>query len=392
MPKKRLFPIYLGIFLISAATLMFEVSLTRIFSVIQWYHFAFMVISIALLGFGVAGTFLAISKVMKKEIDKLLFIFSLLFSVFVIFSFLVINQIPFDIYKVAWDRLQILYISLYYIVLAIPFFCAGCIVPIAMTKLTKDVNKIYFSDLFGAGIGSLSVVLLFGLFNVNIIFLSSGLAALAGLLFLSINPKINKKIILVPALLIIILFLSLFLIKLNVAVSPYKSLSRTLNYPDAKILDTGWNSLARIDLVESSALRYAPGISYKYTGTLPKQLAITVDGDSLNAISYGNLGFIDFLPSSLAYKISSGKDALIIQPGGGPDILAAKFYKKSATITETNKIIVDLVKEYGVYEDIDVNVIEGRSFIKKTDKKFDIIQLSLAGHPIASSTGLYGLN
>ena len=73
--------IYIGVFLISAATLALEISLTRVFSVAQWHHFAFMVISIGLFGFGASGSFLAVfGSLLKKDTNKMLVLFSLLFS------------------------------------------------------------------------------------------------------------------------------------------------------------------------------------------------------------------------------------------------------------------------------------------------------------------------
>ncbi|MBW2980391.1 hypothetical protein KY360_03175 [Candidatus Woesearchaeota archaeon] len=395
MPKKRLLPVYIGIFLISAATLIFEVSLTRIFSVIQWHHFAFMVISIALLGFGASGTFLSISGLLKKDINKLLAGFSLALSISIILGFFLANQIPFDPFRIVWDKLQLLYISVYYITLAIPFFCAGCCIAAALSKLSKDVNKIYFSDLFGAGIGSLSVILLFSLLNINIIIVSALLAAIACILF---SLDYRKKIIL-PVIWIIILLCSPLVAPLKINISPYKSLSITLNFPDSELLFTGWNSFSRVDVIRSSTARYAPGISYKFSKALPEQLALTVDGDSLNVMTKAkDMEFIDFLPSSLAYKLQQDKKVLIIEPGAGFDVLAAAFYNKSITVTEKNPIIIDLVKNKynefvgGLYQSLDLNLIEARSYLRETKEKFDIIQLSLAGHPISSSTGLYGLN
>ena len=62
---------YIGAFFVSLSTLLLEVSLARIFSVTMWYHFAFMIVSIALFGFGASGAFLTIFRgILKKDKNK----------------------------------------------------------------------------------------------------------------------------------------------------------------------------------------------------------------------------------------------------------------------------------------------------------------------------------
>ena len=94
---------FLGIFLTSAATLTLQISIIRLLSVAQWYHFAFMVVSMALLGYGATG----------------------LFSFSALVAYLASNYIPFDLARIAWDRWQIFYIFLYYLVFSLPFFSRG---------------------------------------------------------------------------------------------------------------------------------------------------------------------------------------------------------------------------------------------------------------------------
>ena len=112
--------IYIGIFLISLATLALEISLIRFFSIAQWYHFAFMVVSIALFGIAASGTFLSI-----KKIKNPLFISSILFSVSVLVGFIITNNIFFDPFKAIIDNKYIFTLFIYYIFLGLPFFFFG---------------------------------------------------------------------------------------------------------------------------------------------------------------------------------------------------------------------------------------------------------------------------
>ena len=151
-----------GIFLISSATLCLEISLTRYFSISQEYHFAFLVISIAFLGYGASGSFLSLFKNLASyDLDKFLSSSSLLFSLTIPLSFLLCNSLSFDFIKLSWDKNQIFLIFFYYFLLSLPFFFAGLTISFSITKASKLVNKIYFSDLLGAGSGALIAAFVF---------------------------------------------------------------------------------------------------------------------------------------------------------------------------------------------------------------------------------------
>jgi len=155
--------VYTVIFLVSSSALIFEVSLTRLFSIYLSYHFAFMVISIAMLGIGSAGTILAffpkdkLSERSATQNENRLALFALLSGITILLSYIVSNQIPFDPVKLSWERSQILYLAFYCIALSIPFFFTGLMIVTAFTLFSKIPERIYCSDLLGAGTGSLAV-------------------------------------------------------------------------------------------------------------------------------------------------------------------------------------------------------------------------------------------
>src|SRR6516162_1750244 len=106
-PLKYLF----GIFFISFSTLLFELSLTRVFSVTLWYHFGFLIISTALLGFGVSGVLLSLWKKLREEydLDKLLGFLSICLSISIIVCFWLLQKIPFDPFSLYADAKQFIY-------------------------------------------------------------------------------------------------------------------------------------------------------------------------------------------------------------------------------------------------------------------------------------------
>jgi hypothetical protein len=393
--------LYLGIFLVSSAALILEISLTRVFSVSKWYHFAFLVVSIALVGYGASGSFLAISgKTLKKDMHQLLAAFSLLFSVSCLVGFLATNNLDFDPFTVAWDSMQWVNVALHYLFLAMPFFFAGACVATAISKLTGEVNKIYFSDLLGAGVGSLAVVFIASYLPAQsmVVFAALGGAA-ASFVFTR-----SRKFRLGVGLWIVLLSLAMANPALfEIQSSPYKSINVFTKYPGSEILMTKWNSFSKVDVVRSPVVRYAPGLSYRYGKPLPEQLAVTVDNDGSNAITrYDDASLTEFLPDSLAYGLQDEEPrALIMGAGGGMDIMTALHHNASSvTVVERNSLVIDAVKIHfsdfagNIYNDKRVTVInsEPRGFVESNPEKYDVIQLSLQDNLLASSTGLYGMS
>ena len=141
------------IFFVSLSSLAYEITLMRIFSISLWYHFAFMVISIAMLGIAASGTLLSVYPKLKDPSHIQSYI--LLFCISVPASYLLMNIVPFDPARLSWDRSQVLYLSLYYLILSFPFFSFGLVISSALSTMTKATGHIYGADLTGAGTGSL---------------------------------------------------------------------------------------------------------------------------------------------------------------------------------------------------------------------------------------------
>jgi len=398
---------YGGIFFISLATLTYELSLTRIFSIAQGYHFAFMVISIGLLGLGASGSFLMVfPSLVKKELKKTLFITTLTFSLISLTSYLLINHIPFDPMRISWDKNQLLYILCYYILLSLPFFFTGLTISLAITHLHHQVNQIYFADLAGASLGCLLALLVFSLKGTMGAIATVFLLGLFSSLCFSLSCR-RRLFSLFPLLLACAFFM---LIRLEttlfqINISPYKALMVALRYPSAKLLSTKWNPFSRVDVVKSPAARFAPGLSLNYQDSLPPQLGITVDGNNLNAITHYNaekekLSFLSQLPSAMPYYLKELKDILILEPMGGLDVLMGLYFGgKNIDGIELNPLVVNAVKhdfekfsgDLYKREGVHISIGEIRSYLRKTKKHYDLIQLSISNALGASSTGVYGL-
>lgn len=397
-----------AIFLISSATLCLEISLTRYFSVSQHYHFAFWVVSIAFMGYGASGSFLALFKSFSS-VDRETFLSysSFIYSLTILLSFLLCNSVPFDFIRISWDKNQIFFVFLYYFLLCVPFFFAGLTISFAISRVPKLVNRIYFSDLFGAGAGTLIALFVFlpkG--DRGVIIFCSFLALFASFLF-SWRRRFTFRLLL---LCIMAAEIGLFLSSpswLSFRISPYKALPVALKYPQAKHLLTRWNSISRVDILESPAIRYAPGLSLLYEKEFPPQLGLSTDGGELSAVTRlkdseePQLEFLSYLPSSLAYSLTESPRTLIIEPKGGLDVLSSVYFNASqAKVIESNPLTVKLLRQElaqfsgHLYHKKNIQVVSAysRAALKQEKETYDLIVFSLTDVFGSTGTGLYGFS
>jgi len=408
--------IYFGILFLSASTLAFELILTRVFAVAQWYHFAFMAVSVALLGLGASGTALALfPRVLNPPTAGRLAAVSLLFSVTLLGSYLVVNYLPFDSYRIAWERRQLIYLAVYYLALATPFFFSGLLIGGLLSAWPAHASTLYAFNLAGSGLGCLLAIA--GLSTVGpagAVLLAAALGmGSAALLALSANLPISNlqyphpRSPQVAVLIVSTLLLAALALRppawLDVRMSPYKTLSTVLRFPDTRLTSTAWNAYSRVDTVESSAIRSAPGLSFTYKGPMPRQAGLTVDGDDLSPITGEtpeSATFTDDLPVALPYDLRPGARALIINPRGGLDVLTAlRHGASSVTVVEDNPLTLSAVRDRyagftrGLYRDPRVTLVveNGRSYARRPGPAFDLIHLSLSDSFKVVNFGAYSL-
>src|SRR5574341_687753 len=175
--------IWLSLFLLSATTLTFEINLTRLFSVAQFYHFAFMIVSIALLGFGASGTALTIFPALqmgrpKQRLSQL----AMATGISILIAYLLTNWLPFDSFSIAWDRRQVLILILHYIVLAAPFFFSGMALGFLLATSPHSAGISYAVNLLGSAAGCVIALIAPPILGgAGMVTLSVALAALAAL-------------------------------------------------------------------------------------------------------------------------------------------------------------------------------------------------------------------
>jgi hypothetical protein len=396
---------------VSISVLAYEILLMRLQSYSFWHHFASMIISMALLGFGAAGSFLFLFfHHIKKNIDGWLIILAALAALFFTLSYTLAQKVGLDPLNLVWQKTEWIKMLLAYIIMAIPFFLAGGIIGIILTLAQERTHVMYGLNLLGSGLGAAVVIpALYLCPPWNLIPALGGLVLL-GCMPLSVGGFLKKGVGLLIAAFIMVLVHIIW----PPIPQPHhtKPLPVTLNYPDAQIEARLDGPLGIIHVVDSKLIRYFPGLSLAF-GTnsrrgrqlLPSQKALFVDGSGMNPVTrvqgdLHELEYLDFATMALPYFIRPANDVLIVGAGGGSDLLLAlRHQTPRILVLEPNRQIVHLMKnQLGPYSghiysrpEVTVRVSEGRQFLHDTEAKFGLVHLSLLGSPSSASGGSHGV-
>ena len=400
---------YVGLALLSAAALAFEITLTRLFSVTQWYHFAFLAVSVALLGYGASGTALSLAPAWgRPPTARRALVLSVLFALAIAGAYLALNHLPFDSYRIAWERIQLLYLVLYYLALTVPFFCAGMVTGLLLAAYPESATRLYAANLIGSALGGLLPALILPLAGEGSVLAIAAVALLGAIAFAAAQTEQQATegraplgrlqaaaplSLLAAAGLLLLLALNLPTV-FRLQLSPYKGLSQVQRFPDTEIVQQRWNAFSRVDRVASSAVRSAPGLSLGYPGELPEQVGLFVDGDDLSPVVMGGdlAAFTGYLPVALPYQLRPGGRALVLGPRGGLDLWVALQQGAGPVVAvEANPLVVEAAG--GAYLDGRVTtVVEGgRAYVRGSGGRFDVIHLALTDIYRPVTSGAYSL-
>ena len=395
-------PVYISVLLVSLSAVSTEIIFMRLTSISVWYHFAYMIISMALLGYGASGVFLTIlRRHLSAKRGLWIPLIPLLLSLFIPLSFRLGQEIGFDPFLMMWDVREFFKLFSRYLLMTIPFFLAGSFTGLCVTLYSDKVGRIYLSDLIGAGLGGLAAIGLLWVFKPLSCLPVLSIAAFLGASVASIGFGAWK----LPLIGAPVVAAVLGLMPPKLDVSQYKFLVAAERMPDAKVLCELSSPLALLTALRTPALRIAPGLSLSYRGDIPPQIAVFFDADSPTAITSPsdeeNLKFLDHLTNALPYSFLEKPVVLVIGAGGGMDVLSALIHGARRVVAlEINPQMVELVQERfadfsgGIYSDprVEVLVEEARGFLRGTDERFDLIQLSLVESFRASAAGVYALS
>lgn len=391
----------LGVGMVAAAVVSYEVALTRIFSFRIWHHFAFMVLSVALLGTATSGVLLDRFPALGTKPASQAASYARAFGLSAVAVAFVVGTLSFDPATMATSVKPWLVLLVYYFALAVPFTFAGLAIVVALNARAPRVGSLYAADLAGAGLGAAASVFALAPFGADgLVWLVAALALLgAGLLseersfaWASVTVVLALVGVFVPSM-------------LRIEPGPSKALAGLLDakrFPNARVIDSEWNAISRIDVVEKTG---KVSWTSRANHDEPPQSEIVIDGDAATPIiEYGGdrtkLAFLDDTLGAAAYLAFAPKHVLVIGAGGGVDVLTAlRGGAERVDAVEVNPSIVRLMtgalkdRSSSLFERSDVTLIhsDGRAFVERSTDHYDAIQISLVDTWAATSQNAYSL-
>lgn len=377
-----------GLGLTSFAALLLELGLTRLFSVVLFYHFAFLAISIALLGLGAGGVF---AYLLKSHLGKiptrtLASYLCMVNAVLIVAVLEVVLHVPVALSVTGKNFFRL---TAVYLTAAVPFFLTGLLFSIIFARETKRISRLYGADLCGGALACLAIVpLLNWLGGPNAIIVSGIALACAAMIWGGANGTLRRNAGVLAIALVVLIGANYSGRLIDVVYA--KGMFRD----PAWVEFARWNALSRVEVDRQGQAK-----------------AIVIDADASTYImnadvaQWHNTAWEDALmsaPPALANILRPHGDFAIIGPGGGVDVLRAVANgSPSVTGIEINPIIATTIMR-GRYADyaqhlyerpnVHIQVTDGRSFLRSTPQIFDVVQMTLVDTWASTAAGAFALS
>jgi len=376
-----------GLGLTSFGALLLELALTRLFSVVLFYHFAFLAISIALLGLGAGGVFAYLFRIRLSRTDtrRLAARLCIDSSVLVLVALEVVLHVPVALMVTGRN---FLHLTALYVVAALPFFLTGLLFSVVFARETWRVSRLYGADLSGGALACLAVVPLLNWIGGPNTILAAAVVMVAAAMVWAVSSTARKV-----AGGLLVLFVVL------IAANHSNRLIDVI-YAKGMFRDPGWvefarwNALSRVEVDHWGQAR-----------------AIVIDADASTSIMNCDLAHwhgsgwehdLMSAPPALANVLRPRGEFAIIGPGGGVDVLRAVANgSPSVTGIEINPIIADTIMR-GRYADyamhlyqrpeVHIHVTDGRSYLRSTPQQFDVVQMTLVDTWASTAAGAFALS
>jgi spermidine synthase len=376
-----------GLGLTSFAALLLELSLTRLFSVVLFYHFAFLAISIALLGLGAGGvvSYLRRRSLARIETRFLAMRLCLANAVTILAALEIVLRVPVTL-DVSRDNFM--HLSLLYFAAAIPFFLTGVLFSVVFARESQRIPVLYGSDLGGGALACLAVVPLLNWIGGPNTILMAGVALSLAAAVWAPSPVWRRV-----AAALLAAFLLLIAGNLNNGLIDVIYAKGEFRDP-AWVEFARWNALSRVEVDRQGPMK-----------------AIVIDADASTYIMNCDIGHwhdsgweraLMSQPPALANVLRPHGEFAIIGPGGGVDVLRAVANgSPSVTGIEINPIIADTIMRgrYATYSkhlyqrpDVHIHVTDGRSYLRSTSQKFDVVQMTLVDTWASTAAGAFALS
>jgi spermidine synthase len=395
--------VYLTAFLTAFATMVIEVSFTRLLSVIAYYYLAFFVVSVAMLGMtaGAVTVYIKQSWFGEKNIFSNLTKMAIAFALSIPVSVITVCFVPIGI---EFSLMKLLGLAAIVFICAVPFYFSGIIIAVLLTRINLPTGKVYAADLAGASFGALFVLWGIGIYDaVGLIIITAVIAALIAFFFsFGVPGKKFKRI----SLAVVLVTLAISIVN-STAKNPVRPMVvKGHRESGSTYIYERWNSFSRVSV---SPLRVG---SPQYWGASPvaeekndcSQYSMTIDGDAGTVMRKfsvpADIEHLKYDLTSFACYLRNKGSACIIGLGGGKDVQSAILFGfDSVTGIDVNPVFPHLLehefREFaGIagHPGVSLKTAEARSYLSQHKQTYDLIQMSLVDTWAATGAGAFSLS
>ena len=411
-PRERL-GLYLAVGLAAGAVIALQIDIMRVFSVGSWAHFGSLVVSLAMLGFGLTSAVMTIAKDWFARNWRLAATAALsLFGPLAVGANLYVQQLGFNAIFLVSDPSQKVKLLQMFLAELTPFLAGAVFLGTVFLKSNRTFGRVYFADLAGSGLcGLVFLGAMYLLAPTNLIAAPLTLW-LAACVAWALGP--GRRIALIPCLIAGVLAfgghfaLAPALGLKTLAVNDYKGVSYARKFPDAKRVYQSASPFGYLEAYSSSYLHFAPGLSDNAGFNLPTMpanayLGLYIDSDGpigiMRDLTDKETAYFRFLPMVYPYVVKSAPKTFIVQFGGGISTeVALHSGAREVTVAEGNRAVLeafnsDVIRNFtgDILSKVRVIDYEGRHFLAKSSERFDVIDLSLADSVGLSNPGGFAI-
>lgn len=408
-----------ALFVLSITLIAYELAVMRTFAVGSWSNFGSMVISIALLGNGLAGTLLTFfSERIRRNADSWLSVTAVLLGPAMAAAHVAAQYVPFNPVMIAVDWTQLVWIGVYYLIYAVPFFIGALFVGAIFVGMQDRIHQLYFWNMVGSGLGGFVILGLMYLLPpdrlVGPLVLLATLVSLACFIELDstgeqLRLPLGRSLI---SAIVMVVSIGLIAVDGQIKVSEFKPISYARQYPDAKVVYHSYGPTGEFYAYQSSYFHFAPGLSDNASVNVKQMptnafLGLYIDGDGpigvMRKLSPAEEAYIDYLPMAAPYLLLHQPNVLLLRLGGAIGVFDALYHKaRSVSVVEPDPTLIHMLKDRPYFRKFNGDLLrdprvhlyntEPRAFTASTDQRFDLVEIGLIDSVGLSQTGGYPLN
>lgn len=406
--------LYAGVGCVAGAVIALQIAIMRIFSEGSWAHFGSLVVSLAMLGFGLTSAVMCLARNwFERHWFGVIGASLAAFAPLMVGANLAAQQLPFNPIFLVSDAMQKWRLVANFALYLLPFLAGSFFLGTVFLRAKTVFGRVYFADLLGSGLcGLLTLGSLFFFRPDNLLLVPVLLAGVGGVLwFAGLGSRKGAVILALVALVsgAAHVYLPDALQVPALSVSDYKGVSYARKFPDSKLEYEGISPFGHLEVFSSSYLHFAPGLSDNASLNLDEMptnayLGLYVDGDGpigvMRELSDKDTAYFHYLPMVYPYLIASQPKTFVVQFGGGISTMVALHSKASSvTVGESNPAFLKAFRESDVLKAFTkdtlsrVTVIpyDGRLFLANTRERYDVIDLSLADSAGLSNPGGFAI-